>query len=202
MKNNLREISLVADHPKCMILNKLMEINVQARIFELNAGIDTTNHLIGINDYKNNIPKLKDDSITIYKNIKDKTWMESSSCEVCTAAAKLNALIINVKVFHDGKVQYKMLFQKQEILKLLKEQLDSTDIKYSISDIDQKIPNELTLRQKEILYIAFRMGYFDITRKIKLEDIANEVGISKKSVQITLRRALNKIVLEYVFENL
>ncbi|MEM0133538.1 helix-turn-helix domain-containing protein, partial [Acidiplasma sp.] len=67
---------------------------------------------------------------------------------------------------------------------------------------DKHLPGELTLRQKEILYTAYSKGYFDFNRKIDLNGIAQELGVSKKSVQSTLRRGMRKIIEEYIFNNL
>ncbi|WMT50998.1 MAG: helix-turn-helix domain-containing protein [Ferroplasma sp.] len=200
MPANLIEIILTAEKPSCEVLKKLSTVNVSARIFQINPGTEDTNHLLGIENYSKNREILKDDNITVYKNQRDKTWMETKSCEICRASAISRAMIISVKIFENQKVQYKILLKDKNSLKNLQESI--TGIKYGYYEVDDHLPGELTLRQKEILYTAYSMGYFDFNRKIDLDGIAKELGISKKSVQATLRRGIEKIIEEYIFNNL
>jgi predicted DNA binding protein len=200
MPDNLIEIILTAEKPSCGVLKKLSTVNVMARIFQINPGIEYTNHLMGIENYSKNSDILRDPNITVYKNQRDKTWMETRSCEICRASAETGAMIISVKIFENQKVQYKILLKNQESLKGLQKNI--TGIKYGYYEVDEHIPGELTLRQKEILYTAYSRGYFDFNRKIDLNRLAEELGVSKKSVQATLRRGIEKIIEEYIFNNL
>ncbi|KPV45832.1 hypothetical protein SE19_08155 [Acidiplasma aeolicum] len=200
MAEDLIEIILTAEKPSCGVLKKLSTVNLNARIFQINPGIDCTNHLMGIDQYSKNMEKLRDDNITVYKNQKDKTWMETRSCEICRSSAVSGAIIISVRIFENQKVQYKILLKNKNALKKLLENV--TGIKYNYYITDKHLPGELTLRQKEILYTAYSKGYFDFNRKIDLNGIAQELGVSKKSVQSTLRRGMRKIIEEYIFNNL
>ena len=200
MPANLIEIILTAEKPSCGVLKKLSTVNVSARIFQINPEIEYTNHLMGIENYSKNKEILRDDNITVYKNQRDKTWMETKSCEICRASAVSGAMIISVKIFENQKVQYKVLLKNENSLKNLLESIKG--IKYGYYEADDHLPGELTLRQKEILYTAYSKGYFDFTRRIDLNGMAQELGISKKSVQATLRRGIEKIIEEYIFNNL
>jgi predicted DNA binding protein len=200
MPENLIEIILTAEKPSCGVLKKLSTVNVSARIFQINPEIEYTNHLMGIENYSKNKEILRDDNITVYKNQRDKTWMETKSCEICRASAVSGAMIISVKIFENQKVQYKVLLKNENSLKNLLESIKG--IKYGYYEADDHLPGELTLRQKEILYTAYSKGYFDFTRRIDLNGMAQELGISKKSVQATLRRGIEKIIEEYIFNNL
>ncbi|AOL17742.1 XRE family transcriptional regulator [Sulfolobus sp. A20] len=61
--------------------------------------------------------------------------------------------------------------------------------------------NSLTSKEKEIIYKAYKLGYFNWPKEIDLEDLANQLGISKTATLQTLRRAMNKLVKTYVKEN-
>ncbi len=200
MPENLIEIILTAEKPSCGVLKKLSTVNVSARIFQINPGIEYTNHLMGIENYAKNKEILRDDNITVYKNQRDKTWMETKSCEICRASALSSAMIISVKIYENQKVQYKILLKNKNSLSNLQENING--IKYGYYEADDHLPGELTLRQKEIMYTAYSKGYFDFNRRIDLNGIAQELGVSKKSVQATLRRGIEKILEEYIFNNL
>lgn len=52
----------------------------------------------------------------------------------------------------------------------------------------------LTDRQREILRLAIKHGYYEIPRRITLEELAREVGISKSSLAEILRRIERKLL--------
>ena len=62
---------------------------------------------------------------------------------------------------------------------------------YSIDDNENKLnPEEFQVIRK-----AIKLGFFDIPRKISLEDLANELGKSKSALSVRLRKIIKKKVL-------
>ena len=58
------------------------------------------------------------------------------------------------------------------------------------------ILSSLTERQRTILEVAYRKGFFDDVRRVGLEEFSEAVNGSKSSVSVTMRRALRKILAE------
>jgi len=56
--------------------------------------------------------------------------------------------------------------------------------------------SSLTERQRAILEVAYRKGFFDDVRRVGLEEFSEAVNGSKSSVSVTMRRALRKILAE------
>jgi len=56
----------------------------------------------------------------------------------------------------------------------------------------------LSYKEFEILRIALDLGYFENPKKIKLEDIAKNLDISKAAASDLLRRALKKVVKKFI----
>lgn len=56
--------------------------------------------------------------------------------------------------------------------------------------------DDLTARQREVLSLAWNLGYFDIPAKIRLEKLAELTGLSRNSVSQHLRRGLRRILRE------
>ena len=56
----------------------------------------------------------------------------------------------------------------------------------------------LTYRQEKDLRAAFDSGYYNIPSQITLDDLAARMGISKSTLNITLRRAQRKILADYL----
>ena len=55
--------------------------------------------------------------------------------------------------------------------------------------------NKLTLDELNILEKAISLGFFEIPRKITLEDLANQLGKSKSALSVMLRKIIKKKVL-------
>ena len=62
---------------------------------------------------------------------------------------------------------------------------------YNIEDEKYK----LTLDELNILDKAISSGFFEIPRKISLEELANELGKSKSALSVMLRKIIKKKVL-------
>ena len=56
----------------------------------------------------------------------------------------------------------------------------------------------LTERQRETLRTATEMGYFEVPRRVELEDLADELGVSRQAVSERLRRANKRLVEDTV----
>ena len=54
--------------------------------------------------------------------------------------------------------------------------------------------NKLTLDELNILEKAISLGFFEIPRKISLEDLANQLGKSKSALSVMLRKIIKKKV--------
>ena len=57
--------------------------------------------------------------------------------------------------------------------------------------------NRLSLEEEEVLQKAISTGFFEIPRKISLEELANSLGKSKSALSVMLRKIIKKkVVLE------
>ncbi|MFX1323443.1 MAG: helix-turn-helix domain-containing protein, partial [Promethearchaeota archaeon] len=64
---------------------------------------------------------------------------------------------------------------------------------YKIEDDESK----LSFDESNILDKAISSGFFEIPRKISLEELANELGKSKSALSVMLRKIIKKkVVLE------
>lgn len=57
---------------------------------------------------------------------------------------------------------------------------------------------DLTARQREVLSLAWNLGYFDIPARVDLRKVAELTGLSRNTVSQHLRRALRHILQESV----
>lgn len=63
---------------------------------------------------------------------------------------------------------------------------------------DSRVGLSLTDTQRQTLEVAYERGYFENPRKTTLEEIGDELGISRQAVSARLRRAIEHIVEDAV----
>ena len=62
---------------------------------------------------------------------------------------------------------------------------------YSINDNQNKLNPE----ESQVIRKAIKLGFFDIPRRISLEELANQLGKSKSALSVRLRKIIKKKVL-------
>jgi len=110
-------------------------------------------------------------------------------------------VLINFPVrVEDGYAYWRLISSRERIDKLLT-LFEEKNIKfellriglspYNIEDDESK----LTYVESNILNKAITLGFFEIPRKISLEELANELGKSKSALSVMLRKIIKKKVL-------
>ena len=77
--------------------------------------------------------------------------------------------------------------------------LDDLKIEYKVSAVrpfrgEMSVLAALTPRQRDILELAFRLGYYETPARVPLERLAAAVGVSRAAVSKTLRRAEARLI--------
>jgi AraC-like DNA-binding protein len=104
---------------------------------------------------------------------------------------------VNVR---DGYAYWKLVATRKRIDQLLT-LFDEKQINYDLLRIgnapfeinDDK--NKLSLEESEILDKAIKSGFFEVPRKISLEELANQLGKSKSALSVMLRKIIKKKVV-------
>jgi len=86
------------------------------------------------------------------------------------------------------------------VLKMAEKKLDAEVLKFKEEKLDNisitKALPSLTKKQKKALEIAINGGYYEYPKKIKMEQLANRMGISYSTFQAHLKKAEGKIIPE------
>jgi predicted DNA binding protein len=83
-------------------------------------------------------------------------------------------------------------------------QLDAFGMSYTLDRVYERSgsPDLLTDRQRTLLVRAVERGYYDTPRECTLTELADDVGLAKSTVSVTLHRAEETVVKEFVSRNL
>ena len=104
---------------------------------------------------------------------------------------------INVR---DGYAYWRLISSRDRIDKLLT-LFEEKGVKFELLrigkapyDLDDDA-TKLTLEESKVLDKAIEMGFFEIPRKISLEELANNLGKSKSALSVMLRKIIKKKVV-------
>lgn len=119
--------------------------------------------------------------------------------ECCLARAILEsgAIIVSAVVNHDDVV-WNIVCTADEFKDLIN-RIEELNFKYDIlwkaEFFDE---SDLSYKEFEILRLALEKGFFENPKRVRLEDLAKELEISTASASDLLRRALKKVVKNYL----
>jgi len=134
-------------------------------------------------------------------NVVDKDvnmWCISRGCEVCKPLVDEGCIILDGYIGMDGSMNVTILSPGE----------DTTDRifrKYREEGVDYEIRftrrygrgNILTDRQEQVLYLAYKMGFFDFPRKASLKELSEVLGIKEATLSEIIRRGVKKVVEDY-----
>jgi len=104
---------------------------------------------------------------------------------------------VNVK---EGNAYWRLIASRERIDQLLtifekkKINFELLRIGNSPYSLDEE-KNKLSLNESQILDKAIKSGFFEVPRKISLEALANDLGKSKSSLSVMLRKIIKKKVM-------
>jgi len=185
---------------------KVMELIGDEKVFvsKIIVRDKFSDHLINGELSKDLEQKLKNAGIRTIKLPDKGIWVRTHSCSACAFLGSSDAIILSATPISKYEMSYKLLVPPlgylRQIIKGLGElglQPKITEIK-RLSPTNRKSEDELTERQLQVLLLAYKKGYFDAERKIRLIDLAKMLGISTSSAQELLKRAMKKVVRTYL----
>ncbi len=125
--------------------------------------------------------------------------VEEHACEIANIVLGSGALVL-CSVVSRGEIWW-ILLCSQESLKKIMEGFDAMGLSCKLAykySLERGVRESLTPREYEILRAAFEMGFFDDPRRITLTDLAATFGVSKSTASEILRRAVKKVVRDYL----
>jgi hypothetical protein len=105
----------------------------------------------------------------------------------------------------DGKIRFSFLGNESQVKRFM-EGMDNIGLHYRVvlltdADFSPISPlNQLTQKQREVLFAAYKHGYYDIPRKITSEQLANQLGLVDSTVVEHLRKAEQRLITHILEE--
>lgn len=183
----------------CVVTNYISTLNVEVKVERLRIGETKTLHRLESNaDPEDILPGLQKCTNNVLRVGKTGFWAESHSCSACRFFAGSNVVVLSSKAIDARRILYRILVQNPTKLKILEKDLEGAGLNPNILETEFESIEILTEREKEVVNMAFRHGYFDPDRGISMTEIAKIMKVSTPSLSDVLRRATKKIVKYYI----
>ncbi len=183
----------------CEVTKYMKAQDEGAKVEPLRVGETFTLHrLDSISDPHKIFPDLQKMTESAMRVGKNGIWVESHSCSACRFFAKRNLVVLSTKTIDSNRMLYRVLIQNQTKLKILERDLEDAGLKPAILASEYENQSILTDREKEVVHMAYRHGYFDPERGISMTEVAQMMKVSPPSLSDVLRRGTKKMVKSYV----
>jgi predicted DNA binding protein len=123
--------------------------------------------------------------------------VRNTGCRLCNAFVGSDCFLESGSSIENDSVIWKIYTPSNKSLKGLIERLRDGDCDVELLSV-KKVASafELTRIQNEAIRLAFSMGYYDIPKRVTLEELASRSGVSKATLNLILRRGQRKILSE------
>ncbi len=142
-------------------------------------------------------PNLKIIGYSIHGN-KVNAWILSKGCSICRPLEKNGCIVIEGYMSEDGYSTISFISPSENITQKIFRSYTNDGVEFSVKyRRGYAKASGLTERQEQVVYLAFRLGYFDYPRKTSLQELGRILGIKESTLSEILRRALKNIIAQY-----
>lgn len=124
---------------------------------------------------------------------------ESNGCSVCNTIISEGSFLLSGSNLDDSTFIYSFITPSDNALKQILSSLEENGFELKILKIEKYQPHgkSLTDKQEKLLWIAFKMGFFEYPRKIHMRELSKRLGISLSTFSETSRRGLKNVLQHY-----
>ena len=183
----------------CLVTEKVFQYDKEAKIQRMKISSDRTIHRVTFKkDREEIIPELQREGILVERIEGDSVWATAPSCSSCTFFSRKDVSILGTRSVNSHTVSYRIRVNSIIKIKNIEKELAAMDMNPFVSDLYESIKTDLTERERVALETCYKEGFFDQNRKKNLSEISKILGISPASMSELLRRAMKKVLAEYL----
>ncbi len=195
------ELTVEVERSDCLVTNLVYSKLAGADVGRLVIGSETSLHKVDSDKLQEFITEFRRISRSVRQISKETAWVETESCSACKYFASINMPIIGSRSAGKEKVIFRLMAQSKKTADRLVREMTDMGLKPRVIDVTTSESMEVTDREKEVILYAFNHGYFEQDRGASLTELAEGLEVSPSSLSDVMRRALRKIVMEYLKNN-
>ena len=120
------------------------------------------------------------------------------SCLLCSLVNQSGCFLSSAVPLSDTEIQWTIVGPDDDHLVDLFRTLRKNGYEFQVVASESLVPGSvLSPKQEEYFRRAYDMGYYDVPKRTDLDTIANSLGVSKSSLNVTLRTAERNIFRFY-----
>ncbi len=204
-KNSV-EALIEVSRTDCWVTNLVSQKDPKGEVKRLKIGPELTMHKVTCTiDRETMLSKMRELKGVITKVTREgkkSIWAEGVSCTACKFMADSDLAILSNKAADANHILYRVLVSSKRKLDVTLKDMEKSDLEPRLISIEEGAKLNLTDREREILIIALKRGYFEPDRQTSMKEVAENLGVSTSSLRDVLRRGLKKIVKNYFDNNL
>jgi predicted DNA binding protein len=125
--------------------------------------------------------------------------VSNPSCRICQVFSRSNCLLESGHSLDGGSLIWNIVSPDPDSLRGFIKDLRANGGKVELMKVKRLCPlTELTKEQDAMIRSAYASGYFDMPKRITLEELATQHHMSKSTMNLVLRRAQRKIFSKYL----
>ena len=125
--------------------------------------------------------------------------IRNTRCDLCKAFVGTDCFLESGSSTKNDAVIWNIFAPNNNWIKGIIEGLRNVGCMVELLSVKKAVSSfELTRVQDEAIRLAYSMGYYDIPKRVRLDELAALSGISKATLNLILRRGQRKILAERI----
>lgn len=127
----------------------------------------------------------------------------NNNCDLAKIVSESECFLLSAIPQDDNIIDWRILAPNKVVMNkfISRMRAEGYGVK-KISSCDVELESVLTDKQEEYVYLAYQAGYYDVPRRISLEDLAKLADCSKSTLSVSLRDAERRLVISHAMNNL
>ena len=124
---------------------------------------------------------------------------ESDGCEVCKTIISRGSFLMSGSGVEDSKYIYSFIAPNVEAFQSIITDLESSGFEPKLLRAEPYKPTGkvLTAKQEKVLWLAVKLGFYDIPRKIYTQELSKKLGISMSTFSEISRRGMKNLLVSH-----
>lgn len=194
----IMELTVEVERSDCLVTSHVYSEMVNATVGRLAIGRESCLEKIESDSLLEYITGLRKTAKSVRQVTRTMAWVETESCKACRYFASLGMPVLGSKTVDRSRLVFRLQIQSKKTADRLLREMKDIGLKPRVIEMAPGDGMLITDREREVLLYALKEGYFETNRESSLTELAEGMEVSASSLSNVLRRAVRKLIKEYL----